>query len=306
MKDISIQSFGHLLVADKNGSIVAASEKISSCNANSASALIGSNLQSSIVSIFGKQDKIFEAIHEVSSGKTARQVILIAIDENPYYVDLYLHGRLLYIEWERQTSEHLLTSHMHAEGLLNDLPMVDILHSLCQSTKSLLGYDRVSVLQLTEMGHTRIVAEATNAELNDMMDIRYSSTFIDQEDLGCFLTRDYRYFPDLLQKQQKVYGEQIKIDLSASTLEPIAEKFHYYLQQIGVSSAIFFKLSVEGKLWGLVAASNSSMREIDVQKRKLCQLIVQNVANRLELQLRDAQFKSMEILKGAEIFTKRP
>lgn len=302
MKNVSIQSFGHLLITDKNGSIVAASEKISWFNTNNASALIGTDLQSSIVSIFGEQDKIVEAIREVSSRKTARQVILISIDENPYYVDIYLHGPLLYIEWERQSSEHLLTSQMHAEGLLNDLPMEDILHSLCQSIKSLLGYERVSVLQLTEMGYTRIVAEATNAELNHMMDITYSSTFIDQEDLGCFSTRAYRYFPDLLEKKQKVYSQQIEIDLSASTLEPIAEKFHYYLQQIGASSAIFFKLSVEGKLWGLVAASNSSTREIDAQKRKLCQLIVQNAANRIESQLRDAQFKSMEILKGAENF----
>ncbi|WDF66923.1 ATP-binding protein [Sphingobacterium oryzagri] len=304
MKNISIQSFGHLLIADKNWTIVAASETISCFNAKSSTTLIGSDLQSGIVAIFGRQHQLVETINEVSSGKTARQVIFITIDEVPYYTDVYLHGSLLYIEWEREISRYLLTSQMHTEGLLNDLPMEDILHSLCQSTKSLLGYDRVSVLQLTEMGHTRIVAEANNVEQNPMIDIRYSSSFIDQEDLNCFLSRAYRYFPDLMGKQQKLYNQQIKVDLSASTLEPIAEKFQFYLQQIGASSAIFFKLSLEGKLWGLLAASNSSMQEIDVQKRKLCQLIVQNATNRLESQFREAQVKSMEILKGAENFYK--
>ncbi|WP_437919723.1 sensor histidine kinase [Sphingobacterium sp. LRF_L2] len=304
MKNISIQSFGHLLVSDESGTIVAASENVSCFEINSATTLIGTPLQSSIVEIFGEQDQIFEAISEVFSGKTARQVILITLAKVPYYMDLYVQGSLLYIEWEKQTCRHLLTSQMHTEGLLNDLPMDDIMRSLCRSIKSLLEYDRIAVLQITEMGHTRIVAEAKDLELKPMIDVRYSSSFINGEDLSCFQGRAYSYFPALASEQQQLHSQRINIDLSASTLTPIAEKFQFYLQEIGASSAIFFKLSIAGRIWGILAASNSSVRTIDVQKRKLCQLIVQNAANRLESQLREAQFKSMKLLKGAENFYK--
>lgn len=302
----SLQEFGSLVVADFDLTIIALSDSVLPFVKQTADQLVGTALEPLLTSLLdGSSRKLLKMIHAVIAEEAPSQVISGKIKNQRYYLRLSAYRGLVYIEWEKQYSPYISTSRMNKLSFLFDEIYLNNWDFSCQALYKLLRYDHVFVLQVQESGESKVIAEHAASGKPKFRGHEFSADFFPREAMPYYKSLSYRYIPDLSRLDQKLLIQDTRVHILGSQLAPPPKLHEAYLKSIGVCSAIFFPLYLDGKFWGMFVAHHPAVKRIDLQQRKLSTFIVQRMMNKFENSFQQGLLNHNQQLQEAEVRLKQ-
>lgn len=281
--EASLQTFGNLIITDASLTVIAASESVCSFTQLTIPHLLGRPLEDFFNPLWnGECSKFIHTIQAVLDKKTPSQVFSKRIHHNRYYFKLSASKGRVYIEWEEQHRKNISVTRMNELGFLFDEIYTNNWNFLCKALQKLVKFERVFVLQVHETGHSHVIAEHQKDHKATFMGKEFSSSFLPEEAMPYYKSLSYRYVPDLEDSYQKLYSLDPDINLLCTKLAPPPKLHQVYLNTLGVRSALFFPLYLEGEFWGLVIAQHSKPKKVDLQHRKLCTFIIESAMSKFE------------------------
>lgn len=296
-----LQSFGHLIITDYKLQIQAISESALSFSPLPPNELLGSSLEIFLLSLLGKKyKKLNKKLFSIISKRIPNQFFSTKINHQLYYFKLHAFKGHVYIEWEDQQRKHLPLSRMNELGFLFDDTFISNWNHLCKALLSLLKFERVFTLQIYETGQSCVIAEHRNGNEITLKGKEFDRSFLPSALTTYYNSLSYRYVPSLNDSKQQLYTIDPDITLLCSQLMPMPQLHERYLKSIGVKSALFFPLYLQGEFWGLVIAQHPQERKVDLHQRKLCTFIVQSAMSKFENKFKQGLIEQSEQLQESE------
>jgi len=302
----SLQEFGNLIITDYDLAIIAVSDSVRTFTNLELDQLLGSPLEPFLASLWkGDCNKFLRTLQALIAMKIPSQVFSKKIGDQYYYFKLNIYKGFVYIEWEEQHRKHISASRMNKLGFLFDEIYVNNWNFLCKALHKLLQYAHVFVLQVQDTGHSKVIAEHLATNKPGFRGKEFSQDFLPDEVMPYYKSLPYRYVPHFNQLSQKLYSLDTNIHILCSQLAPPPKLHETYLKSLGVSSALFFPLYLDGKFWGMVVAHHYSSKKIDLQQRKLCTFIVQSAMSKFENSFKQDLLNQNQQLLEAETSLKQ-
>ncbi len=152
----------------------------------------------------------------------------------------------------------------------------DILNQMAQQVFDLIQYDRVMIYKFEEDGHGLVVAEVKKDGLNPFLGLHYPASDIPEQARQLYLKNPVRIIANVNSSDSQILSVYDKpVDLSDSTLRAVSPVHLQYLRIMGVRSSFSVSLSLNGKLWGLIACHNYSPAFIDYRAREAAKVLGQ-------------------------------
>jgi len=281
--ECELQQFGHLIVIDKSFKIVGISEQALSATHSPLAEVLNSDFALHFESIFeNDKEQFFDILQDLRNKNIPRQILSKKIFNKDYYVKFSEKDDFLYIDWERKIEKSLSASTLNEFGFLFDPSYPHNWNYICKSILNLLDYQHVFVLQIQESGHSKVLAESNSSGEPIYHKKELSKDFLTADIVEYYKSLSYRYSPNIRQKNQKFYSIDSSITTFQSQLLPLPRTHHLYLNKLKLGSALFFTLFLDGKFWGLMVAHSHKKKKVDLQKRKLCSIIIQSSMTKYE------------------------
>ena len=285
MKTIKIQKFGHLIILDLNLNIVGISYNLVAYLSCQSESLLHSKAEDLFTKLFihaSEYKKVKKLVESYVVENSPRSLITVRINKKTYYLKISRLNSLIYIEAENQFKKHISTADLNDIGFLFESKYHSNWKFVCKAINKIIQFDRVFVLQVHETGNCHVIAENTTGQVEPFLNKHFSKDYLPQALIDHYKDSPYRYISDLDAETQNFYTINDTIDINCTQLIlPPAIKFQYF-NFIGVKTALFFPLFLNGKFWGLVVAHNIQKKFVDLQNRKLCTFIVQNAMSKYE------------------------
>lgn len=285
-----VQSFGQIILSTLDGTIVAVSERVA---ANKLSDVIGTSLPDFLTSQFIHPTELLEAIAAPDLIPASGKTLLVRDQSAPYYVHVHIWDDILHVKWERQTSNIIFTTevskfHSTLNGRSRSLwPLVT------EALEQIIGYEQIVILQILDDKSSKIVSGSP-----PLLGKVFSKNFITEDTYAYMREREHIYLPDTARPTQVLYSAEGGIVPHADVMAPPRPpRFSKY---VGAKSIIAIPIILNSELWGLVVAWHSTMREIDFQRRVVCQLLVQSAARSQENLIKEKQLEFYELIKRSE------
>ncbi|MFC3355821.1 GAF domain-containing sensor histidine kinase [Sphingobacterium zeae] len=300
-----LQSFGSLVVLSRDFIVVGISESALDANFSKES-ILGTNFFHSVSDLFGESYmKVKNALNGFIDSQQSSHNLTIKVNKERIYVKLRKHDPFIYLEWERQHKKNIAARKINELNFLLDSIQPNNWDLVCAAVSKLLNYDRVFVLHIQETGYSTVVAEHTVNGKSHFKGKEFSKDFMPEQALEYYKSYSYRYAPHIEIEGQEFYSTDDSIDSLSSLLSPLPELHRLFLKKIGVQSALFFRICIDGDFWGLVVAQNKEKCLVDLQQRKLCTFAIQAAASKYESYIKQNLLERTELLKNAEEELKR-
>lgn len=158
------------------------------------------------------------------------------------------------------------------------------LQKLCsivvKEIRKLTGLDRVMIYKFHADNSGEVIGEAKREDLEPYLGLHYPATDIPEPARRLYIMNYLRIIPDinyqpveLLPKHNPLTNQPL--DLSFSVLRSVSPIHIEYLQNMGVEASMSISLLKEGKLWGLIACHNYSVKYIPYDLRTVCDFLGQ-------------------------------
>ncbi|MFZ4262118.1 ATP-binding protein [Sphingobacterium sp. HJSM2_6] len=283
MKTIKVQKFGQLIILDLNLNIVGITHNFSCFISKPVQPLLNHSFDELLNILFKKTyHKLKKTVVEFSTGQQPRALLTKKINNITYYIKISKVKSLIYLEWEPQYRKKISTSDLNEIGFLFEHNYSNNWNYVCKAINKIIQYDRVFVLQVQETGHSKVLAENISPSCISFAKKEYSRHFLPADSIPYFDSIPYRYLPCINEETQDLYNISTDIDINSTQLISPSKIHLKFLEYLGVQSAIFFPLFLQGKFWGLVVAHNYIEKMVDLQNRKICTFIVQNAMSKYE------------------------
>lgn len=301
-----IQPFGCLVVISPEDTIRGISENFGSlAQLDDIVALLGTSFSDLVKSCFAQDaKKIMLTIDKIQLTESSRQLMVQVVRDTSYYLSVYRSKGLVYLEWEPQKAKSISAREMNDIGFLFEKTPRYIWESLCRSIQHLINYDHVFVFDMSEDGSGQVVAECSRDDQYHLSGTRFSSSFMTPEIIDFYASRSHRFSANLFTAQQQFFslGEDIVLNQIPYVAFPSIPAA--YFNQIGATSVLTYSIWVDGDFWGLVIAYNKKVKDIDLQKRKLCLFIVQNAVGKYETLCKENLLRLRDQIKVAQLSLK--
>lgn len=293
-----LQEFGCLLITDIHLTILGICESAVAIAGIPATEILGQPLQTFLTRLLPDgHDDIIQILIDLQHHKIPRQVVSKRIDGTDYYFKCSMHESLMYIEWEEQHQLHIPAYQLNDLGFLFDRSYDNNWSYVCRAINRQLRFDQVFVLQVHETGQSKVIAGETSNVQPFVEGKEFSRDFLSEDLLLYYDSLSYRYVPSFHHVHQKFYSIQ-SVDVLCSQLAPPPLLHQVYLTKLGIQSALFFPLYLDGHFWGMVCAHNRTQKDVDLQTRKLCTFIVQNAMSKFENTVKQGLLdRNQEVLK---------
>lgn len=233
--------------------------------------------------IFGSfHSTLLSILEDVIQEKKPRQLLSRKIDSAYYYIKISKINDGAYIEWEPQWTRQISPSHLNEVGFLFEKHNHSKWPLVSKAIQKMLGLERVCILQVYEDGHSKVLAESTKDPSFSLKNMEFSNQFIPSHTFPFYMSLSYRYLEDLEADPQQFYCFSDMCSMSDSQLCYPPDIHVLHQKEMGIRTAIFFPLILNGQLWGLVLAQDREVKKIDLQNRKICTFVVQNAMSRYE------------------------
>ncbi len=179
--------------------------------------------------------------------------------------------------------QNLLGNTMLAMQRTEHIP--DLLQSVAEQVKALIGYDRVMVYRFWEDWHGEVVAEAREPHLEPFLGLHYPATDIPQQARRLYEINPTRLIGNILGHVVPLLSRETDpLDLTHSQLRAVSPIHIEYLSNMGVNASFSISILNKGVLWGLIACHHyAGPRVIDYASRMACNLIAQFLSATAEL-----------------------
>ncbi|MEJ5056104.1 ATP-binding protein [Sphingobacterium sp. MYb382] len=298
---ISVQDYGGLIVMDLQFILIGISTVAAKQINQTPENLIGISMEDFLQQAFESlNSKLSIFVKNASMNDLPRQILGLRVNGSNYYFKCNKNKNLIYLEWEPQLKKYLSATKLNEIGFLLDRSYPNKWDMVCRAVNSFLNFDRVFVLQVYETGLSKIISEDCRKNSKLKLNKEFSESLMTQETLSYFQSAAYRYVPNIGSAQQQFYYTDDKFDPLCTQLAPLPILYKEYFISLGINSAIFFPLIVNGKFWGLVVGYHTGNRVIDLQQRKLCAIFVQNAASKFESNARQITLEKNEHFRSVE------
>jgi chemotaxis family two-component system sensor kinase Cph1 len=283
-KTKSIQSFGNLIMLNSEYHIVGISEQVSEFYyKRPISSLDHVPSEEVLKDIFGSfYPELKEILVDVRNHARPRQLLTKKLDKHYYYIKISNIGENIYLEWELQLTKQIAPSHLNEVGFLFEKHNHSNWQLVSKAIQKMIGLERVCILRIFDNGYSKVLAESTEDKNFSILQMEFSNQFMPHEIVNFYTSLPYRYLEDVQATPQPFHSFSPLCSISDSQLSypPTIHLLHQ--KEMGVRTAIFFPLVLNGHFWGLVIGQDREAKRIDLQNRKICTFVVQNAMSRYE------------------------
>lgn len=278
-----IQDFGKLLILDSRQRIAGISENWRPYFAGiNMETYLGAPLET-FTSHFtsAAKEKIHSFIDRLSDVADDRHVMQLLLENSHHIVKAYYVDCFVHIEFEDvdnlQSHALQLSSYSKKINQAKD----QLWAALCESIRSIIGYDRVMVYQFLEDNSGQVIAESKKSNISSYFGFRFPEFDIPKQARALYLQHHVRQTSNIDADTYAILSNQTTpFDLSTCDLRALSPTHLQYLKNAGAQASMSFSIIVHGKLWGLVACQHSSATHVDYPKRTLGLFLTEFAVNR--------------------------
>ena len=279
-----IQSFGYLIVLDKNTSVVKyCSENIYEIFGIEAAELLEKDLK--------EFQEIYAVLYAAKSSSNFRSEEIKVKVYNPEIIQfnqkrLYYHlsatEDLIYLEFEKvynlNDSNDLLLN--LGNEILSTQSEEILWNALVQEIQEVIKYDRVMIYKFLPDGSGKVIAEKKSENLNSLLHVHFPETDIPKQARALYLKKRKRIFTDVYAQPIPIISyEKNSLDLSQVSSRAMSPIHGEYLKNSGVTSSFSTSIIINDELWGLVACQNIEKKHIELYDRQLAEVLTRVTAN---------------------------
>ena len=267
-----IQSYGVLLFMDKQ------SGAFRYVSANAAS-LLGEDPQT-LLGQDGRDwlDRYLPELVDLPTSAGKRIHLLGALDLGCGELDVLISPTSAgwHLEFEPTIPDE---SDPSAHRLLALRPPIDteklrqLQQSLVEVVSAVTGYDRVMLYQFHPDWSGEVLAETVRLSTGTYLGLRFPASDIPAIARGLYAQTPYRHIPDAAAAPIALVsrnGDATALEQTWSDLRSVSAVHAQYLHNMNVRSSFSVSISVEGKLWGLIACHHPEPKLISLQRRQRC------------------------------------
>ncbi len=154
-----------------------------------------------------------------------------------------------------------------------------------QEVRRLTGYDRVYLYEFDKEYNGKVVAEARREGMESFLHLHYPHTDIPKQARELYLRQQVRMVTSTVADCDSllITDDRTPIDLSTAGNRGVSPIHLEYLRNMGVGASLSIAVTVNGKLWGLLACHHEAPRSIDFRLRKLLGLFGRILSGHLAL-----------------------
>lgn len=288
-KIMSVQTFGHLIILDSELRVVGITGNINEIISDSAESLLRTPVENILRKLFKtSHKKIKHLIESFVEGQPPRALVTAKINNTAHYIKISKINNYIYIEAEPQYRKNISTTDLNEIAFLFESKYSNNWKSVCKAINRIIHFDRVMVLQVQDTGYCKVIAENNIGKAESFLNKQFSKDYLTTELIEHYREAPYRYIADMQAPSQEFYSTE-PINLNSTQLISPPETKKNYFNFLGVKTALFFPLYLQGKFWGVVIAHNLTKKFVDLQNRKVCTFIVQNAMSKYETFVKQGQ-----------------
>ncbi|MDO5510557.1 MAG: ATP-binding protein [Weeksellaceae bacterium] len=276
-----IQSHGYLLAVDKDTHhIEYCSENIDNLLGFNSLYVLGKsiaqleNLEDATTGLAELQALIFEILEDGFLGVFTSKILVIGEEE--YHTILSYSGNNLVIEFEKALEESIDKNNINhiVRNLVNEASFEKVLQEVTSSVKQVIGFDRVMIYQFLEDGTGKVIAEDKNDGVASYMGLHFPESDIPKQARELYVLNKTRLIANVNAVDQVVQSRSKRpLDMSHCKTRAVSPMHIEYLKNMGLCSSFSVSIVVDGKLWGLIACHNYSVKHIDFELRLVAELL---------------------------------
>jgi len=272
---IVVKAHGHFIIADITKKIIAVSENLLP-NGIDVNHVIGSELEAFLQHRFSSLHELSSLLSDPSKISPSGRTFVIKDDIRAYYLHVHKTAEQLFIWIEEKVSEIIFSSEMNDFTTVDTDTQSSIWCQLLENIQHIAESDNVLVAQIFEDRTSRIIA-TTDKEFAYLEKL-FAKSFISQELYEFFLKNELMYIPNMQRRQQIIFCQEAVQTIPLEYL-PLPQQPRFS-NLTAAKSTFTIPIITNKSLWGIVVCLHRSPKQIDYQKRMLCQLLVQNASIR--------------------------
>lgn len=250
-----VQPHGVLLVLDDSGRIVAASENTRAFFGVDAASAIGATVGGAL------GDPWCDAV----AGAMADGLVAVTTPDGTFECSAVVSGDLVMFEVERDPGDSAgdawqlfqTLRRFHGTGSVTELA-----EAVVRTIADLTGFDRVMCYQFDPEWNGEVIAEIVGPAATPFLGLRFPASDIPPQARAQYERTPLRLIPDSAAVPAPLLAADpdlpSKIDLSDATLRAVSPVHLHYLRNMGVQSSMSVALTLDGRLWGIVACHHTS------------------------------------------------
>lgn len=175
-------------------------------------------------------------------------------------------------------------------GVVEDAAAIASVEALAEraaaGVHAITAYDRVMVYRFDPDGHGEVIAEAVNPGVDRFLGLRYPASDVPVQARAIFQRIRVRVIADsaagavpLIPRDDPIAGAPL--DLGDCVLRAVSPVHLEYLRNMGVAASLTAAITVDGRLWGLLACHHLAQRPAGHALRAQVDLVAQVLAGRL-------------------------
>lgn len=217
-------------------------------------------------------------------GSQRERMGVYQINGRSLYVCVHIQGDRTLIELEPllPTVERSQTLVTRLKLLLQgDQDMQTVLAQCAKEIRHVSGFDRIMVYRFLQDGAGEVIAEARANSLDSFLNLRFPATDIPALTRRIFRKMALRTIPDLSAPLVPLLAwdeTEASLDLSRTAIRGTSlVHTQEYLPNMGIASSMALAISIEGRLWGVLAFHHRQPKLLSSEFRaaiELCGLLI--------------------------------
>ena len=308
-----IQSYGFLVVVNKQHQIVYCSENISSFLDVLAAELLAKPINNLEDLLLGSHNSDYFTTllngFDTQKNTAIKKQFSIEVNSLPYNLLVSNADQLFILEFEPELpvenpeKSAVLVSSL--SEIFDENSIDKLLESSAVQIKEIIAYDRVMIYKFHDDGHGEVVSEAKEDGLQSWMGQHYPASDIPKQARELYKINLTRQIADVYSEPSSIAGlkenETANFDMTHIDLRAVSPIHIQYLKNMGVASSFSISLLYRGELWGLVACHSYRPKFINFKARNSAKLIGQVISSTLSYrQLEEDQEKANKYNKAID------
>lgn len=256
-----IQSFGVLLVVDKNFIIIQISENIKDWLGIEPTQLLNQKINNIPVNHF-----FSDLMGFLSKKEKSRENDWISNDIANYEVRIKEEELFFILEYifipKEENLNNFLTLFNQTFTFTNQLSKLRTFSQTCQAfaerIKNALGFDKVLIYRFLEDLHGEVIAEAKEEGMEAYLGFHFPQSDLPPQVRALYLKNPLRYIQDSHQEPVPIIPAinpitQKPLNLSFCILKGVIPVHREYINNMQIRTSVSYAIKVEEKLWGLIS-----------------------------------------------------
>ncbi|HVW95585.1 MAG TPA: GAF domain-containing protein [Mucilaginibacter sp.] len=301
-----IQSYGYLLVVDRDDTIIQASENCAELLGKKINEIVNTKLAQYIA---GQSAVELQAV--AGKGITDRVPFNLRL-QNGAQVQALLHFKKDYLILEAELTskeeERYFTSVFqdikHSIAAIEQAATVqEVCEVAISELKKISGFDGVLMYQFDKDWNGTVIAEIKDKRLDPYMGQTFPASDIPRQARELYLKNPYRLIPNREYTPVRLFPvinpvTNSFIDLSDCNLRSVPAVHLEYMGNMGIKASMSIRVIRNGQLWGLISCHNIEAVDLSLETCSIFELLSSVISNKISSILNKHDFDYASSLQG--------